>query len=83
MTASTLYEAVEPPVLWKQLLSALFEEITGDGSRTEVGTHMLSPWYSLQLRLVGNPNGPLHFENLCARRGHSDNTSANHIRLAG
>ncbi|KAJ7269339.1 Dopey, N-terminal-domain-containing protein [Mycena haematopus] len=35
MTAATLYEAVEPPVLWKQLLSAVFEEITGDGTQTE------------------------------------------------
>ncbi|KAJ7687383.1 Dopey, N-terminal-domain-containing protein [Mycena rosella] len=35
MTASTLYEAVEPPVLWKQLLSAVFDEITGDGTRVE------------------------------------------------
>ncbi|KAJ7755024.1 Dopey, N-terminal-domain-containing protein [Mycena maculata] len=35
MTASTLYEAVEPPVLWKQLLSAVFDEITGDGNRVE------------------------------------------------
>ncbi|KAJ6520217.1 Dopey, N-terminal-domain-containing protein [Mycena sanguinolenta] len=35
MTAGTLYEAVEPPVLWKQLLSAVFEEITGDGTQTE------------------------------------------------
>ncbi|KAJ6601434.1 Dopey, N-terminal-domain-containing protein [Mycena vulgaris] len=35
MTASTLYEAVEPPVLWKQLLSAVFDEITGDGTRIE------------------------------------------------
>ncbi|KAJ7431729.1 Dopey, N-terminal-domain-containing protein [Mycena galericulata] len=29
LTASTLYEAVEPPVLWKQLLSAVFDELTG------------------------------------------------------
>ncbi|KAJ7103154.1 Dopey, N-terminal-domain-containing protein, partial [Mycena belliarum] len=35
MTASTLYEAVEPAVLWKQLLSAVFDEITGDGTQVE------------------------------------------------
>ncbi|KAJ7665387.1 Dopey, N-terminal-domain-containing protein [Mycena polygramma] len=35
MTASTLYEAVEPHVLWKKLLSAVFDEITGDGTRVE------------------------------------------------
>jgi hypothetical protein len=36
MTASTLYEAVEPSVLWKQLLSAVFDEITGDGTQIAV-----------------------------------------------
>ncbi|KAJ7610904.1 Dopey, N-terminal-domain-containing protein [Roridomyces roridus] len=35
MTASTLYEAVEPPVLWKQLLSAVFDEITGHTTGVE------------------------------------------------
>ncbi|KAF7303085.1 Dopey-N domain-containing protein [Mycena kentingensis (nom. inval.)] len=35
MTASTLYEAVEPPVLWKQLLGAVFDEINGEGSKVE------------------------------------------------
>ncbi|KAF7307364.1 Dopey-N domain-containing protein [Mycena indigotica] len=35
MTASTLYEAVEPPVLWKQLLGAVFNEISGTGTETE------------------------------------------------
>ncbi|KAK7063885.1 dopey-N domain-containing protein [Favolaschia claudopus] len=35
MTASTLYEAVEPHVLWKQLLGSVFKEITGDGSQIE------------------------------------------------
>ncbi|KAF7302659.1 Dopey-N domain-containing protein [Mycena chlorophos] len=35
MTASTLYEAVEPAVLWKQLLGAVFGEITGSGNDTE------------------------------------------------
>ncbi|KAG6879371.1 hypothetical protein C0992_003191 [Termitomyces sp. T32_za158] len=30
MTASTLYEAVEPHILWKQLLTVMFAEITGD-----------------------------------------------------
>ncbi|KAG6813245.1 hypothetical protein H0H92_012882 [Tricholoma furcatifolium] len=29
MTASTLYEAVEPQILWKQLLSAVFAEVVG------------------------------------------------------
>ncbi|KAG6874376.1 hypothetical protein C0995_015112 [Termitomyces sp. Mi166 len=30
MTASTLYEAVEPHILWKQLLTVIFAEILGD-----------------------------------------------------
>jgi hypothetical protein len=36
MTASTLYEAVEPQALWRHLLSKVFEEIIGDGSDQEV-----------------------------------------------
>ncbi|KAK7464504.1 hypothetical protein VKT23_006673 [Stygiomarasmius scandens] len=35
MTASTLYEAVEPQIIWRQLLSAMFSEITGDGEHFE------------------------------------------------
>lgn len=36
MTASTLYEAVEPHIVWKQLLAAILSELNGDGSRNEV-----------------------------------------------
>ncbi|PPQ99509.1 hypothetical protein CVT24_005299 [Panaeolus cyanescens] len=35
MTASTLYEAVEPQILWRELLSAIFEEISGDADNVE------------------------------------------------
>ncbi|PFH49049.1 hypothetical protein AMATHDRAFT_5245 [Amanita thiersii Skay4041] len=35
ITASTLYEAVEPLFIWRQLLRALFEDITGDGKHDE------------------------------------------------
>ena len=35
MTASTLYEAVEPQVVWKQLLKSIISEITGEASRIE------------------------------------------------
>lgn len=31
MTASTLYEAVEPSILWKQLLAAIMKDLTEDG----------------------------------------------------
>jgi hypothetical protein len=36
MTASMLYEAVEPHIVWQQLLTAVLNELTGDGSRNEV-----------------------------------------------
>ncbi|TRM61588.1 hypothetical protein BD626DRAFT_598473 [Schizophyllum amplum] len=36
MTASTLYEAVEPQILCKQLLTGIVAEIAGDGKETEV-----------------------------------------------
>lgn len=36
MTASSLYEAVEPHVIWKQLLSSFVAEILGDGKNFEV-----------------------------------------------
>ncbi|KAJ3516253.1 hypothetical protein NLJ89_g1234 [Agrocybe chaxingu] len=35
MTANTLYEAVEPQLLWKHLLSAIFKDMTGDATETE------------------------------------------------
>ena len=35
MTASTLYEAVEPQVVWKQLLTSIISEITGGTPRAE------------------------------------------------
>lgn len=36
MTASTLYEAVEPLALYKQLLAAVLSDITADADRSEV-----------------------------------------------
>ncbi len=36
MTASTLYEAVEPHIVWKQLLTAILNELIGDGKQNEV-----------------------------------------------
>ncbi|TFY67972.1 hypothetical protein EVG20_g3733 [Dentipellis fragilis] len=35
MTASTLYEAVEPQLFWKQLLKAIVSDIVGDGTQCE------------------------------------------------
>lgn len=36
MTASTLYEAVEPRIVWRKLFEPLVSEITGDGTHHEV-----------------------------------------------
>lgn len=36
MTASTLYQAVEPRVVWRQLLGSILQEIIGDGIDCEV-----------------------------------------------
>ena len=37
MTANTLYEAVEPHIIWKRLLSVVFQEIINGGEQFEVG----------------------------------------------
>lgn len=36
MTASTLYEAVEPQALWKQLFSKVFTGLMAEDGRSEV-----------------------------------------------
>lgn len=36
MMASTLYEAIEPQLLWKQLLMVVFTEIVADNKQFEV-----------------------------------------------
>jgi hypothetical protein len=43
MTASTLYEAVEPSILWKQLLAAIMKDLTEDG-KTGVSFVATRPW---------------------------------------
>src|SRR5215217_6841038 len=35
MTASTLYEALEPEIIWKPLLLAIFKEISTENSQSE------------------------------------------------
>jgi hypothetical protein len=37
MTASTLYDAVEPQILWKHLFSAMISDIEGESVDLEVG----------------------------------------------
>ncbi|KAJ4470942.1 Dopey, N-terminal-domain-containing protein [Lentinula aciculospora] len=41
MTANTLYEAVEPHIIWRRLLSSVFQEIIGDGEQFEAIEMML------------------------------------------
>lgn len=36
IAASTLYEAVEPHIVWRQLLAAILNELIGNGSQNEV-----------------------------------------------
>jgi hypothetical protein len=44
MTASTLYEAVEPQLLWKQLLTVVFTEIVDDVKQFEASSHSFTSW---------------------------------------
>ena len=39
MTASTLYDAVEPHALWKELLQAIVADITSISDHVEVGIY--------------------------------------------
>jgi hypothetical protein len=60
MTASTLYEAIEPQLLWKHFLSVVFDEILEGGTRIEVNFFgrfqvFICNWYGLgpqAIRLV-------------------------------
>lgn len=47
MTASTLYEAVEPRIVWRKLFEPLISEITGDGTRHEVNLPLGCPQCAL------------------------------------
>ena len=43
MTASTLYEAIEPQLLWKHFLSVVFDEVLEGGTRSEVAFFLFLP----------------------------------------
>ena len=45
MTASTLYEAIEPQLLWKHFLSVVFDEILEGGTRFEVKNLVISSFH--------------------------------------
>lgn len=49
MTANTLYEAVEPHALWRQLLKAAFVDIFGDTVSCEVHAHFCDTFALLTL----------------------------------
>lgn len=47
MNGGSLYEAVEPPILWKLLSVAVFEEIQARSGQTEVcGIPQCFRWYT-------------------------------------
>lgn len=57
VTAGTLYEAVEPHLIWKQLLTSVIADITGDGTSVEVlviipGLDVVSEHHSQAIRMV-------------------------------
>jgi len=64
MTANTLYEAVEPQIMWKQLLVPIFAEITGDGTQFEVIVILCSSHSEVNRALLGYPNGFVCAENI-------------------
>jgi hypothetical protein len=68
MTASILYEAVEPQIVWKQLLNAILNELTGDGTQNEVWIMLcLSSSNHSFLVNIGSPISSLHSEvNTCS-----------------
>lgn len=57
MTASTLYEAVEPLALYKQLLAATLLDISADSDRFEVRCTMYRQRYT---NIMTVPLGDLH-----------------------
>jgi len=70
MTASMLYEAVEPHIVWQQLLTAILNELTGDGSQHEVRTMSFRIVRDTHSSIeIGGPFDSLHPEDhTCPRR---------------
>jgi hypothetical protein len=63
MTASTLYEAVEPQIIWKRVLTAIVPEIVGDGTNIEVCEKEAILATNLRF-LIGNSLDVVHFEDI-------------------
>jgi hypothetical protein len=79
MTASTLYEAVEPHIVWKQLLTAILNELIGDGLRNEVcvAPPRMVPDAHFSVD-TGSPFDSLYCEDLtCQRRRDSSRSLTN------
>lgn len=81
MTASILYEAVEPHIVWKQLLAAILNELVGDGLQHEVRrVHSRVNFDTHSFVDIGNPFGSLHPEDhTCSRRRDSSRPLASCI----
>lgn len=67
MTASTLYEAVEPHIVWKQLLAAILSELIGDGLRNEAIrlTHFILKTLQVRDEETQVVHLPIVFSALC------------------
>jgi hypothetical protein len=81
MTANTLYEAVEPQIVWKQLLTAILNELIGDGLRNEVRVAPLRMVPGAHFSVdTGSPFDSLHREDpACPRRRDSGRSLTNCI----
>lgn len=60
MTANTLYEAVEPRVLWKQLFSIVLSDLNSTEERVDVCQLKFDICFTSTENSVGHTNGYLH-----------------------
>jgi hypothetical protein len=81
MTASMLYEAVEPHIVWRQLLTAVLNELSGHGSQNEVRMASFRIASDTHSSIdIGSPFGSLHPEDhTCPRRRDSGRSLTNCI----
>ena len=82
MTASTLYEAVEPQLIWKHFLSVVFDEILGDGTQFEVRSFCYFHFsFTIgMLGSIGNSISWISHDLFSTRRGGPSNIFSNHVR---
>lgn len=77
MTASTLYDAVEPQILWKVLLQSILAELTSEGDSAEVSRLVLIHLIFLTSLLVHSFSHVLT-QSLHSRRREPDDPSTIH-----